>query len=230
MPDVLVLVPTPTERQILEPLLQPQLRQFGGTLQLCGFGPVAAAARTSQLIAQHRPARIVLVGIAGGIGETLSVGSATEFDEVACFGIGVGTGEDFQRASHLGWSQWDSDGNDRSDTRPVIGDVFPLSASGNEDRASPQTQRRQLLTCCSGSASPTDVELKLRHFPDAIAEDMEAFGVAMAASLAKVPLQVVRGISNNAGDRRLSQWKINDALNSAAQLALKLIADDGRAS
>ena len=65
---------------------------------------------------------------------------------------------------------------------------------------------------------------------DAIAEDMEAFGVAMAASLAKVPLQVVRGISNNAGDRRLSQWKINDALNSAAQLALKLIADDGPAS
>jgi futalosine hydrolase len=230
MPDVLVLVPTPTERQILEPLLQPQIRQFGGTLHLCGFGPVSAAARTSQLIAQHRPARIVLVGIAGAIGDALSVGSATEFDEVACFGIGVGTGEEFQRAAHLGWSQWDAGGDDCSDTLPVIGDVLPLSASGNDDSASRKTERRQLLTCCAGSSSREDAELRSRHFPDAIAEDMEAFGVAMAASLANVPAQVVRGISNNAGDRRLSRWKINDALESAAQLALKLFADGGPAS
>lgn len=230
MSDVLILVPTPTERQILAPLLQPQMRQFGGTLHLCGFGPLAAAARTSQLIAQHRPAKIVLVGIAGAIGDTLSIGSATEFDEVACSGVGVGTGVDFQSASQLGWNQWDSGGDDRTTMRPKIGDVLPLTVSGNVERVSKLRESRQLLTCCSGSASREDVELKTRHFPDAIAEDMEAFGVAMAAALASVPVQVVRGISNNAGDRRLSQWKINDALNSAAQLILKLIADDGPAS
>jgi futalosine hydrolase len=230
MPDVLILVPTPTERQILVPLLHPQMRQFGGTLHLCGFGPVAAAARTSQLIAQHRPSRIMLAGIAGAIGDTLSVGSATEFDEVACSGVGVGTGADFQTASQLGWSQWDSGGGDRSNMRPEIGDVLPLTATANVDSVSERRKSRQLLTCCSGSANREDVELKSRFFPDAIAEDMEAFGVAMAAALASVPVQVVRGISNNAGDRRLSQWKINDALNSTAQLVLKLIADDGPAS
>lgn len=230
MPDVLILVPTPTERQILEPLLQPHIRQSGGTLHLCGFGPVAAAARTSQLIAEYRPARIVLIGIAGSIGDTLTVGSASVFDEVACFGIGVGIGEEFQMASHLGWSQWNSGGNDCSDTQPVIGDTLHLATPSNEDSDARPRERQQLLTCCSGSASREDVELKSRHFPDAIAEDMEAFGVAMAASLANVPLQVVRGISNIAGDRRLSQWKINEALESASQLVLKLIAGGGRAS
>ena len=58
---------------------------------------------------------------------------------------------------------------------------------------------------------------------------MEAFGVAMAASLMGVPLQVVRGMSNTAGDRQLSQWKINDALEAAAEVVLNLIAGDSPA-
>jgi futalosine hydrolase len=64
----------------------------------------------------------------------------------------------------------------------------------------------------------------------AFSEDMEAFGVAMAASLMNVPVQVVRGISNDAGDRRLSHWKIKESLENAAELALRLIADNGPAS
>ena len=59
---------------------------------------------------------------------------------------------------------------------------------------------------------------------------MEAFGVAMAASLAGVPVQVVRGISNNAGDRDKAHWEIGEALEAAAQLVGELIADDTPAS
>jgi len=36
----------------------------------------------------------------------------------------------------------------------------------------------------------------------------------------------VRGISNKAGDRRLSQWKINEALVAAADVVHNLIAGD----
>ena len=85
MTDLLILVQTPTELRVLEPRLQLRVQQVGGTLHLCGFGPVAAAARTSQLIAELTPATIILVGIAGAIGDSLRVGSATVFDEVACF-------------------------------------------------------------------------------------------------------------------------------------------------
>jgi futalosine hydrolase len=228
MTELLILVPTPTEHSLLEPLLQPHIRQAGGTMQLCGFGPVAAAARTSQLIAEHRPARIILVGIAGAIGPSLSVGSATAFDEVACFGIGAGSGQDFQSASNLGWNQWDS-GVGGAEPRLLISDELPLLHASIEG-LSDESLKRQLLSCCSASGCPEDVALKSRHFPNAVAEDMEAFGVSMAASLMNVPVQVVRGISNEAGDRRLSQWKIKESLGNAAELVLRLIADNGAAS
>ena len=230
MPDVLILVPTPMERQILEPLLQPHIQQAGGTLHLCGFGPVAAAARASQLIASHKPDRIVLVGIAGAIGDTLPLGSATAFDEVACFGVGVGSGDDFEAGSRLGWHQWDAGGDVASGARSLVGDVLPLLSSRSEVDSDQPVGSRQLLTCCSASACREEVFLRLRHFPNTIAEDMEAFGVAMAASLAGVPVQVVRGISNNAGDRDKAHWEIGEALEAAAQLVGELIADDTPAS
>jgi futalosine hydrolase len=229
MTDLLLLVPTPTELRVLEPRLQLRVQQVGGTLHLCGFGPVAAAARTSQLIAKFTPARIILVGIAGAIGDSLSVGSASVFDEVACFGIGAGSGEDFRTASDLGWSQWDSGRGQSNEGGSTIGDVLPLLSAQAGSSADEHSEPRQLLTCCSASGSPGDVALKARHFPDAVAEDMEAFGVAMAASLMAVPVQVVRGISNTAGDRQLSNWKIDEALEAAAEVVLNLIAGNNAA-
>lgn len=61
-------------------------------VELCGFGIVAAAARTAQLLAALRPERVILVGIAGGLDDRLAIGEATLFDSVACHGIGVGSG------------------------------------------------------------------------------------------------------------------------------------------
>ena len=45
----------------------------------------------------------------------------------------------------------------------------------------------------------------------------------LAARLADVPLGIVRGISNIAGDRDKTRWKIVDALNSAADAAMDLL-------
>ena len=47
---------------------------------------------------------------------------------------------------------------------------------------------------------------------------MEGFAVAVACRLAGVPLKIIRGISNHAGDRQHSRWKITEALLSAAAL------------
>ena len=59
----LLLVPTELERRALE-----ELGGFPHGLALvetCGFGPIAASARTAALLAALRPARVVLIGIAG---------------------------------------------------------------------------------------------------------------------------------------------------------------------
>lgn len=198
---MLVLVPTELEARSLR---QP-LTAAGAILELCGFGPIAAAARTQQAIALHRPQRVLLLGIAGTYNQRLEVGRAYEFSQVACYGVGVGSGSGFQSAEQLGWTQWQT-----------TTDQLELSTP----RA---TSRLLLLTGCSASAGPEDVALRMTHHPAAVAEDMEGFGVALACQLSGLPLRIVRGISNHAGDRRHAEWQIARALEAAIELALEVV-------
>ncbi len=209
MPKTLILVPTDLERRFVGPSLA-----ACGSLALCGFGPVAAAARTAGLLAEHTPVRVLLVGIAGRLGESLAVGAAYRFAHVACFGVGAGSGDAFLTAGAMGWPHWPGD-----PTSPdaAIGDVIPLASCAAPASAG------LLLTACAASASSHDVALRHTLFPNAVAEDMEGFGVALACRLAGVPLDIIRGISNTAGDRDTSRWQIAAALAAAADLAHTIV-------
>lgn len=212
----LVLVPTELERSRIEPVLAAacgaEVR-----IELCGFGPVVAAARSARLIAAHRPRAVLLVGIAGRFSDRLRIGEAYAFERVACHGIGAGTGEAFISAEGMGWLQWPADGID-SATR--VGDLLPCSS----DRVpAPAPRGGLLLSACSASADDADVGARLRLHPEAAAEDMEGFAVAAACRLAGVPLDVVRGISNTAGDRDPSHWQIDAACRAAAALTAMLV-------
>jgi futalosine hydrolase len=59
-------------------------------------------------------------------------------------------------------------------------------------------------------------DLRRKVYRDAVAEDMEGFGVAMACQLLQVPLRIVRGISNVAGNRDFKSWQVESALQQAA--------------
>jgi futalosine hydrolase len=215
MPRPLILVPTERERGLIEPAIE---AAWGGRarVELCGFGPVVAAARTAELIAEHRPPRVLLVGIAGRLSDQLAIGAAYAFDRVACHGVGAGAGDAFTPAESLGWPQWPGDALD-SATR--IGDVLPCSSGVD---IGPE-QAGLLLSACAVSACAADVIARLRLFPDAAAEDMEGFAVAAACRLAGVPLDIVRGISNIAGDRDHSRWQIDAACRAAATLAAAIL-------
>lgn len=208
----LLLVPTVGERRIVEQVIG---SSDGGRLriELCGFGPIAAAARTAHLLATLQPASVTLVGIAGAIDGRLTVGHAYRFDEVVSYGVGVGTGGDFQQASSLGWLQWPGD--------PSVGQ----SAVGDRIGCAGTTAGHVLLTACTASAGPADVQLRRALVPDAGAEDMEGFGVAIACELARVSWTIIRGISNRAGDRDHSRWCVEPALEAAAMLALQTLAE-----
>jgi futalosine hydrolase len=216
----ILLVPTELERGFIAPAVA---AACGSAIrsELCGFGPVVAAARTAQLIAEHRPDSVLLVGIAGRISDRLTIGEAYAFERVACHGVGASSGEAFVPAEALGWPQWPGD--------PVgveagIGDVIDCGAAG----AAASSAAGLLVTACAASASEADVADRLRLFPAALAEDMEGYGVALACRLAGVPLRIVRGISNTAGDRDKRQWRITDALEAAAALAGTMLASAGQ--
>ncbi len=216
MQQPLLLVPTELERGFIAPVMAAAC-STAIPVELCGFGSVVAAARTAQLIAEHRPERVLLVGIAGRYADRLAIGQAYAFERVACHGIGAGSGEAFVPAEAMGWPQWPGDGSDPA-TR--IGDVLACT-SGRLPAAA--ARAGLLLTACSASAGEGDVRSRLRLHPEAAAEDMEGFAVAAACRLAGVPIDIVRGISNTAGDRDTSRWKIEAACHAAAELAATLL-------
>lgn len=214
----LLLVPTEMEWQILrrhfpasEQDGNPQA--MGWRVELCGFGPLAAAATTARLLQQHRPEAVLLIGIAGaydrpdGQAPPLPVGSASRFDKVSQYGVGVGSGRAYRSAGELGW-------------KPIAAmkhlqdlDTIPLT----DDRADGSVNGGRLLSCCSASQEDEDCRQRLQLFPDAAAEDMEGYAVAMACLAAAVPLRIIRGISNIAGQRDKSHWQIEAALAAAAK-------------
>lgn len=213
----LILIPTKLEAEPFEASLDERLasgvrpvRDF--CLEVCGFGLVAAAARTAELLMKHAPDRVLLSGIAGAYEPSLPIGQAFAFGEVACYGIGAGEGGSFQTAGQIGWKHWDSS--------PEIGDRIGLASErAGETSTFDSVNCALLLSVTSVSSSAEEAQSKLKMYPTAAAEDMECFAVAVACRLAGVPLTCIRGISNRAGERDKAQWRISDAITSAAHQA-----------
>ena len=215
----LILIPTRAECLVLQPRLEPSLG-CGDRVELCGFGLVAAAARSSQLIQSMCPDQVILVGIAGTFRDDLPVGSAAIFREVSCYGIGAGSGVDHQTAGDIGWCHiGDGQADSASGEDVMITDTIAL---GHLESANEMVRSRQLLSVAAVSGNSDDASIRLSRFPDAAAEDMEGFAVAMACCLAKVPVVIVRGISNRVGDRNAENWQIKPPLDATMPVVRQL--------
>lgn len=214
MPRQLILVPTDIERRVLAARLDGRL-PADARMELCGFGLVAAAARTAGLLSAARPDRVILAGIAGRFGPSLGLGEAAIFERVLCHGIGVGSGAAFESAARLGWPQWPGD---PADPRVAIGDEIPCSVP----RGHGLRREALALSVAAASADAAEAARRREAFPEAACEEMEGFAVAFACGLAGVPLSIVRGISNDAGDRDHGRWRVEEALAAVAELLVRI--------
>ena len=214
MPRLLILVPTEYELNHLQPHLARSVVDSDGVIAVCGFGPITSGIGATRLITRHLPESVILVGIAGAFSPHLRIGMASTFSRIGCYGIGAGSGSEFQTAAELGWNQWID-----PDSAESPGDTIQIASEPNVNSESPM-----LLTVCAASANATDVTDRLRRFPQAVAEDMEGFSVAMACRMADIPLTVIRGISNVAGDRNKANWNVSAALAAAADLTVSGIS------
>lgn len=198
----LVLVPTALEREGLE--RDGPLAPGRALVETLGFGPLAAAARAAARLERLRPARVVLIGVAGTFDPVaLPVGSAHEFAAVGSIGVGAGSGPAPAGPRELGFPQAVLDGRGEVWERLELQPLEPARAA------------RLLLTACAASGSADDARARRARWPEADAEDLEAFGLALACAAADVPLTVVRGISNEVGDRDVRRWRIGPALAAA---------------
>ena len=230
----LLLIPTDLEWR----LLQPNLRRVDGPgdaaawtweqgpVRLCGFGLIVSAARTAALIRELQPRGVVLAGIAGSLSDSLALGRAYEFSRIAVDGLGVGidcpaeAGGDanYRTSDQMGWPQWPG-----SIDSPRIGDRIDLRPDGDAtatDRTIPANPHTDwgLLSVCAAAADRAHADRRRARYAEMSAEDMEGFAVAAACALAGIPLRVIRGISNRAGDRNVGGWRIEAALGAVAQL------------
>ena len=221
MLHTLLFVPTQFELDHLSSSFLENLSNHSANLELVGFGPVVSGIRTSRLIEQLKPQKVILFGIAGDLRSHAEVGTVAEFGQVACYGIGAGSGNGFETADEMGWLQWNHH-HDAIVAEPIGCNLLLGPRVPGVDGST--TQSLQLLTCCAASSSQQEAEQKRSKFPHAVAEDMEGFSVAVACRFAQVPLRIVRGISNVAGDRNRDHWKVDAAMRAAETFVSKILS------
>lgn len=210
---MLLLVPTVREARSLfdggaAPRCEvPEELRIGGRAvraALVGFGPAAAGALAALALAGARPERAVLVGIGGTLDPArLPVGRLCAGTRVVFADLGVLRGGAWRGPAALGIEQ--------APARPPYGAVveeLELAAPPG----SPDVLPGPLLTVARASGSLEEAEVRRTAWPDALVEDMESFAVALAASRLGVPLEVVRAVSNRAGEPDRARWDVEGAL------------------
>ncbi len=212
--QTLFLVPTILELQILQDHLPYVLH-----LELCGFGPVAAGIETMRHICrpEYKEIRqVILVGIGGTFdAEQLPVGNAASFRHVSLWGVGAGPEANLQTPSQLQLPQLIFEDGE------VCFETIAL-----EPRSSSRIAGG-LLTVTSSSENLQQASRRRQRFPQCLCEDMEGFSVALAARQKSLPVSIVRGISNLAGDRDKTNWKNKQALQAVAELLLETNETNG---
>ena len=75
----------------------------------------------------------------------------------------------------------------------------------------------ELLSVAEAAGTRAEAETRAGRYPGALAEEMEGFAVAVAAALFGVPLRIVRGASNLAGDRDHAGWRTGRRARAAVR-------------
>ncbi|HKM05610.1 MAG TPA: hypothetical protein VJ869_01360 [Sphaerochaeta sp.] len=159
-------------------------------LTTIGVSQVQSALNTFAAILEHRPKRLLLVGYAGGISPSLSIGDCILATEVVQYELdlrffGLKRGETFGR-----------------DPNEVLGELSlftpdyegaTLGRGGSSDRflLRPWREANPFLT------DELDLDFS----------DMESYGVALAAKMQGIPCTVCRVISDDEKGRRPKSYK-----------------------
>jgi futalosine hydrolase len=173
-----------------------------------GVGPAAAAAATARALALAQAASqpfggVLCAGIAGGFPGRVELGATVLASRSVAADLGALTPDGFVALARLGFgpSHVEADAGlltelEAALPNAVVGEVLAVST-------------------VTGTAAGRD-ELLGRH-PAAVAEAMEGFGVAIAATQAGVGFAELRTISNLVGPRDRAAWRIGPALSALTQ-------------
>ncbi|WP_420116338.1 futalosine hydrolase [Micromonospora sp.] len=215
MTGLLVLTAVPAEAEAVRAgLTDPTV-----TVRAIGVGPAVAGATTARMLAlaeaAGRPYRaVVSAGIAGGFAGRAPVGATVLASRSVAADLGAESPTGFIPVDELGMPPELLGGGPTIDVdRALLG---ALRA------ALPQAVVGAVLTVSTvtGTAASTTA-LADRH-PDAVAEAMEGYAVAVAATQAGLPFAELRTVSNPVGPRDRDGWRMREAFTALTEAARAL--------
>ncbi len=164
-------------------------------LALCGFGLAEAGARAAHAIATHPEAAdgVILLGAAGTY-------------DPATYPVGSAVVAGSVRCHGIG-----AEGRSPEALGFGAPELLTLAGRGPE-----------IISVAEASDATNAAAIARRH-PEAVAEEMEGYAVALAAQQFGVDLWIVRGISNVAGDRDVSGWALPEAIRAACAHVAEIV-------
>ncbi|BCJ43966.1 hypothetical protein GCM10010168_67690 [Actinoplanes ianthinogenes] len=186
--------------------------EFGDiVVEAVGVGPAAAAAGTARLLAQRAYRAVLSVGIAGGFAGRADVGGTVLGTRTIAADLGAESPAGFLPIEDLGFGS-------------SVLTVDPILLKALTD-ALPHAMTGDILTLSTVTGTAETTARLAARFPDAVAEAMEGYGVAIAAAGAGLPFAELRTISNPIGPRDRAAWRLADAFAAlrAAAPALHIL-------
>lgn len=215
MSGLLVVTAVPAEAEAVRAgLTDPAV-----TVAPVGVGPAVAGAATARLLAlaeaAGRPYRaVVSAGIAGGFVGRVAVGGTVLATRSVAADLGAESPEGFLPIERLGMPAELLGAGSVLPADPALLDTLRA--------ALPDAVTGAVLTVSTvtGTAEGT-AALAARH-PDAVAEAMEGYGVAVAAAQAGLPFAELRTVSNPIGPRDRGAWRMREAFAALTVAAAAL--------
>lgn len=193
-----------------------------------GIGKANAAAATMALLADCRPASLIMLGCGGAYPESgLGIGDLALATAEIYGDEGVLAPAGFQGMEAIGLPLVEADGVRFFNCFPVDGPLVerarPLFMQAAE-AASRQLQEGPFVTVstCSGTAR-AGAEMVQRT--GGICENMEGAAVAQVCTHQHIPFLEVRGISNLVEDRDLTRWNLRAGAEMAQKAVQTLLAE-----
>ncbi|RZU72929.1 futalosine hydrolase [Micromonospora kangleipakensis] len=215
MTGLLVVTAVPAEAAAL----QAGLTDPSVTVTPVGVGPAVAGAATARLLAlaeaAGRPYRaVVSAGIAGGFAGRVAIGGTVLATRSVAADLGAESPGGFIPVDELGMPA------------ELLGGGVSVPADpgllGALRTALPGATVGAVLTVSTVTGTAASTEALAERHPDAVAEAMEGYGVAVAAAQAGLPFAELRTVSNPIGPRDRGTWRMKEAFAALTEAAAAL--------
>ncbi|GAA2707099.1 futalosine hydrolase [Micromonospora olivasterospora] len=220
MTGLLVVTAVPAEADAVRAgLANSALPSREVTVAPVGVGPAVAAAATARLLtlaeAAGRPyGAVVSAGIAGGFAGRVAVGGTVLATRSVAADLGAESPDGFIPVDELGMPPELLGGGTAVPADPQL--LAALRA------ALPAATVGAVLTVSTVTGTAASTQALADRYPDAVAEGMEGYGVAVAAAQAGLPFAELRTVSNPIGPRDRGAWRMREAFAALAAAAAAL--------